>query len=343
MNDNKEDKTVILITVDALRPDHLNPYGYYRKTSPNLDKFTKQGTIFLNALANGLETPSSFSNIFTSLLPYLDGGYSPLPSQKITFPENLKENNIFTYGIHSNPHLGRFFNYNRGFDIFLDGERYITREDKPQKLNLKELFSFYVKFFLNYKDFLRKLIYHLKGFNKIKYWLRKKNPILTDILLPFTPMAYNVPYIVNKLTPFLNEFNGSLFLWVHFMDVHSPFNPPSENLLKFRKLDIPLNLRDFYNKEIRLHHKKYKITPKALNDIMDLYDGSINFLDEYLIKLFKVIIQKLKNKCLVIVTADHGESFYEHNTLGHQGNIYNEVYVPPSIPIINNFRLKKFM
>ncbi len=32
---------VILITVDALRANHLSSYGYPRETSPNIDAFAK--------------------------------------------------------------------------------------------------------------------------------------------------------------------------------------------------------------------------------------------------------------------------------------------------------------
>ena len=32
---------VILITIDALRPDHLSCYGYPRETSPNIDRLAK--------------------------------------------------------------------------------------------------------------------------------------------------------------------------------------------------------------------------------------------------------------------------------------------------------------
>jgi len=39
---------VILIIMDALRPDHLSINGYSRNTSPNIDKLEEEGTRFLN-------------------------------------------------------------------------------------------------------------------------------------------------------------------------------------------------------------------------------------------------------------------------------------------------------
>jgi arylsulfatase A-like enzyme len=42
----------ILITVDALRADHLNQYGYERDTIPVLDRLLDDGVIFKNAFSN---------------------------------------------------------------------------------------------------------------------------------------------------------------------------------------------------------------------------------------------------------------------------------------------------
>src|SRR5690349_4467542 len=42
---------VLLVSVDTLRADHLGCYGYERPTSPRLDAFAKQGTLFERAIA----------------------------------------------------------------------------------------------------------------------------------------------------------------------------------------------------------------------------------------------------------------------------------------------------
>ena len=83
MNEIHKDKIVIFITIDALRPDHLKSYGYHRNTAPHLENFMRYGTKFTNVFTNGPATPSSFSAIFSSILPYLSGGYSPLPLEKL--------------------------------------------------------------------------------------------------------------------------------------------------------------------------------------------------------------------------------------------------------------------
>ncbi len=329
MKKEPQKKAVILITIDALRAGSLKSYGYHLNTAPNIEKFAENGTIFLNTITNGPESPTAFSSLFTSLLPFLDGGYSPLPPQKISLPQLLKENGIYTYAIHSNPNLGRYFNYNRGFDIFLDGERY----KKQSKNNITHQLSFYLKKIFDVNNLSNKLMYRVKGFNRLKSWLRIKMPFLTDILLPFTPITYNAPYVVNILFSFLKSNVKPYFIWAHFMDVHSPYNPPRRNVLNFRKKDFNNSEREFLISKVYSNASDIKITPKLLKDLQTLYDAEINFVDECLANFIEIIKKRIKKNCLIIITADHGESFYEHGLFGHQGSVYDEVLKIPLIII----------
>lgn len=64
---------VVLIVVDALRPDHLGINGYTRNTSPNIDKLSKEGTSFINSYCALPRTNPSMVSIFTGLYPYNHG------------------------------------------------------------------------------------------------------------------------------------------------------------------------------------------------------------------------------------------------------------------------------
>jgi hypothetical protein len=48
--------SVVLITVDSLRADHLGSYGYPRPTSPHIDGWFRDGTRFADAIAPGAYT-----------------------------------------------------------------------------------------------------------------------------------------------------------------------------------------------------------------------------------------------------------------------------------------------
>ena len=329
----KNSKSVFLITIDALRPDHLKFYGYPKEIAPNLSKFAKKAMIFLNAFTNGPETPSSFSTIFTSSLPLVDGGFCPLPLQKIYFPQILKENDIYCYAIHSNPNLSARFNYSRGFDVFLDGERYKSTNGK--QISLKKTVILLIRKLINYKDIIEKIMYHLIGFNKVKNFVRQIFPKITDMLLPFTPMAYNAPYLTNRIISFLKNHEGPLFLWAHFMDVHSPYNPPKKNLINVRGSDLSPSRLSYVINDVYLNPHEFGITEDIINDLKDLYDGEINFVDENLGILLDYITKKYQKDCMVIILADHGESFFEHEFFNHQGNVFEELLKVPLIVKIN--------
>ncbi|MCA9603351.1 MAG: sulfatase-like hydrolase/transferase, partial [Myxococcales bacterium] len=70
---------VLLITVDALRADHIGNYGYARPTSPNLDAFAKTSVVFERAYAQAPHSSYSLSSLMTSeyLHDTLDLGRPP--------------------------------------------------------------------------------------------------------------------------------------------------------------------------------------------------------------------------------------------------------------------------
>ncbi|MCC6490933.1 MAG: sulfatase [Candidatus Hydrogenedentes bacterium] len=64
---------VVLITVDALRADHLGCYGYKRDTSPSLDALANEGTLFTHAFVPKGSTWPSLATIHTALWPVTHG------------------------------------------------------------------------------------------------------------------------------------------------------------------------------------------------------------------------------------------------------------------------------
>ncbi len=58
-----------MISLDTLRADHLEPYGYARSTSPTLARFATQAVRFDQAHAHATATLPSHLSLLTSLLP----------------------------------------------------------------------------------------------------------------------------------------------------------------------------------------------------------------------------------------------------------------------------------
>ena len=61
---------VLLITVDALRADHMETYGYGRKTTPNLSRWSRGATVFQQAYCQIPHTSFSLTSLMTGAYIY---------------------------------------------------------------------------------------------------------------------------------------------------------------------------------------------------------------------------------------------------------------------------------
>lgn len=61
---------VVLVTIDTLRADHLQIYGYPRPTAPFLGTLADDGVVFENLIAASSHTAPSHASLFTGLYPF---------------------------------------------------------------------------------------------------------------------------------------------------------------------------------------------------------------------------------------------------------------------------------
>ncbi len=85
------DPSVILISVDTLRADHMSLYGYGRATTPQLDRFFGRGTVFENAVS-----PSSCT---LPSIPQLLAGSHTVSASQPTLAEILRDRGYETAAI----------------------------------------------------------------------------------------------------------------------------------------------------------------------------------------------------------------------------------------------------
>jgi len=115
---------VILLTVDTLRADRLSCYGYKYKTSPNIDRLVKKGTLFTNATTNVPLTSPSFCSLLTSQYPHQTGSIRngiPMVDGIPTLATVFKQAGYHTAAILSNwPLKAHLSNLQAGFDIYDD-------------------------------------------------------------------------------------------------------------------------------------------------------------------------------------------------------------------------------
>jgi len=71
------------------------------------------------------------------------------------------------------------------------------------------------------------------------------------------------------------------------------------------------------------------LSPAEIDTLINLYDADIRYVDDNIGRLLESLGNHLENT-IIIVTADHGEAFGEHNSLGH-GTLYEELIRVPLI------------
>jgi len=163
----KKPFNIVLITIDALRADHLSCYGYQRTTSPVIDSIAEEGILYKNAIAPSSWTSPSVASLFTSVYPTNHGVINNVGHRKnakrsmpeifseqlTTLTESLKAQGYATFAVASNPHLRKQCGFGRGFDYFecLDGQPAVTVNNTLYKweetIRTSEKFFIWIHYF----------------------------------------------------------------------------------------------------------------------------------------------------------------------------------------------------
>ncbi len=271
----QEKINVVFILVDALRPDHLSCYGYFRATSPHIDSFAKGSYLFTQAISPSTVTVVSLPSLFTStLVRHLVSNWTAsLNPDTLTLSEVFKRKGYRTAFLSGHGIIGKVKGLDRGFDKFVDDRRLTA-------------------------------------------------PLLT---------AQGMQWIQqNSSQPF--------FLYLHYMDVHGPYRPPSPyNAMfvkdKFYKEVKRLPVSETDEGENAIPRYIYQEGHKEAGYYIAQYDGGIRFTDEYIGRLIEYLRDaKIYRNTLIVITADHGEYLGEHgNYFAHGGPPWDTVIKVPLI------------
>ena len=121
--------------------------------------------------------------------------------------------------------------------------------------------------------------------------------------------------------------SGDAFLWVHFMDVHVPYLPRTSTTGLGRSMtNRALMAMVLSSDELNRYTRPTERTRRA---IVEAYDACVGEVDRCISALVPELVKSF-SRSLVIVTSDHGESFWEHGFHGHSG-VYDEVARVPLV------------
>jgi choline-sulfatase len=113
--------SIILISVDTLRADHLGCYGSRGRPTPNINALTKGGTLFAQVSSQVPLTLPSHVSLFTSSYPFRNGimdNGQQLGQGAITLASVLKSKGYRTAAFVGGFVLDRRFGLHQGFDIY---------------------------------------------------------------------------------------------------------------------------------------------------------------------------------------------------------------------------------
>lgn len=267
----RKQPNVVLLMLDALRPDYTQAYGESRETSPWMQAFASDAAVFDRCWSSSTWTAPACASLFSGLYPPEHGivegfmansrrkerqaekGVTELAptGQKInTFapdmvllPQYLREFGYRCFGVATNPNIGPQIGFDRGFEEF---------QARPEGTA-----------------------------DQITTWIEPWRESLTQSEQPY-------------------------FLYLHYMDVHKPYN---QRAPWYR----PLGGADLDSGRAR----------SEAEEAAEAYRSELRFMDEHLAALEKA--WGWNEDTLVIVVSDHGEEFGEHGGIGHSFQMHAEL------------------
>lgn len=110
---------VILLTMDAVRPDHLGIYGYDGINTPNIDQIAREGVVFEGTTATSCLTPIAHGSILTGNNPPVHNMRDPFSHLETPMvSERLKEHGCATAGFVAVGFLSAVHGFGKGFDHY---------------------------------------------------------------------------------------------------------------------------------------------------------------------------------------------------------------------------------
>lgn len=291
---------VIILLVDMLRRDHLGCYGYERMTSPFIDEMAAEGIKFNNAVSQCSWTLPSVATVFSGYYPTMHGvkrERDGMPTSLTTIAEMFRERGYSTAAFITNPYLKKVYNLHQGFDWYDDNL-------------LKRTFFHLAVENTPYLRIIPQIVYETKRLLGLPVEKPDEREFVTWWSKKLNASSVNMRALKwvkkNRKAPF--------FLYVHYIDVHGPYDNLRTYVGRGKPKKNMLSLRG----ETRSDEDKQK-------ELKELYDGAIQYVDEQV----KDLVDELKDlgvygNSLIVFTSDHGRELLEHGALGHGATLYHE-------------------
>ncbi len=308
MTSATDSTNVVLITVDSLRTDAIEPYSEEYRT-PVLGRLAEQGTVFEHAFATGNWTPFSFPGLLASRPVFADSGTIGVDRSE-TLADALSAAGISTGGFNAaNGFLTPHWGYDSGFEEF---ESFVA-----------EAGSVYGRY--------------LAAHPTVEAWLQLASSPVRRLVSrargeddgrPFMDASRMVD-LERRATGFVDETDEPFFLWIHYMDAHTPYAPAPRY---FRQVSSStLGTPQMLLAHVRAGLGK-DVDERTLSDLRTLYQATVRQVDASIGRVLETLSSRgLREETAVVVAGDHGEEFQDHGHMAHYPKLYDELVNVPLI------------
>ncbi len=138
--------------------------------------------------------------------------------------------------------------------------------------------------------------------------------------------------ITNRFVKWLEKSKKDrpFFAYLHYREPHAPFNPPENFKNHFTDPNYTGYRDASYEMRRKINMGEVQATKGDRDYIIATYDENLRYGDYEVGRVIKKLKQnKMYENTVIIVTADHGEAFWEHNFQGHNSQLYEEsIHIP---------------
>jgi arylsulfatase A-like enzyme len=286
---------VILMTADSLRADHVGCYGAHEakpSLTPHFDKLAARSALLLNAFSPGPYTAFVMPPLFTGRYP------CRLKTMQKTLP---------LWGLHGTTVEG-----NVTLTEILQAAGYHTAGFHSNPL-ISRLSKFQKGFDVFFDDLWlgsSRLPHAVRRVTAQAYRFFRSQPCMSAAGLN------------ERVKAWLERAPEPFFLFIHYMDTHGPYLQR-----KFLKAISPSE-----RAWRRCSTAPEKITRRQHDRLVRNYRRQVAYLDEQWGNLWQLFENReLFDRSLLIVSADHGEEFREHNGYSHTYKLYDELIRVPML------------
>jgi len=290
------DRNVVILSADSLRYDRaVDP-----EVMPYLSALAEEGLAFTDAVSNAGFTPGSFPSMMASRYPSsIDGVGIPEASGVTTLAEELSDERYDCAVWSDNKFVGADYNYDRGYEAgrgYEDNVRDRVREHLDEDGALFEALEF--------------------GYMHV--WQRLKNAVTES---HYYDPAETLNDSAREWLAERDPERDSVHLWLHYMDTHHPYEPPTAWMpADLETVDDRTGADNLTRRVCRLDGED--CTDAEVRDAIRLYDAECRYLDDRIEALVGDLRREgwLTEEDLLVVTSDHGEILSEYDTWGEFGH-----------------------